>query len=106
MKFFIKQFQKIKITYSNAWKKNIAKEQDKRLVEKNQKKDGTFRRKLQKNCRMWPMERPNCMMSSQNYRIIREHHYCNTHQLLLDYTLNICGLSTTKVSFTKVMSYQ
>ena len=48
MKFFIKQFQKLKVL-SQMHEKILQKKQDKRLVEKNQKKDGTFRRKLQKN---------------------------------------------------------
>ena len=47
MKFSIKQSQKMKVL-TQMHEKHIAKEQDKRLVEKTQKKDGTFRRKLQK----------------------------------------------------------
>ena len=47
IKFYIGQAQKLKLLI-HTHELNIAKEQDKRLLERDQKKDSSYRRKLQK----------------------------------------------------------
>ena len=51
IKFCIGQAQKMKLLI-HIHELNIAKEQDKRLFERDQKKDSSFRRKLQKKYRV------------------------------------------------------
>ena len=54
-------------------KKILQKNRTSDLYRKKSEKRWHIQKKTaKKNCRIWLMERPNCMMSSQNYRIISE----------------------------------
>ena len=84
-------------TYSNAFKK-YCKRTGQATGTKKSEKGWHIQTKT------WLMKRPSCMMSSQNYRETPLLQYSPIQPW--DVTLNIRGLSTTKMFFTKVMSYQ